>query len=307
MNKNKKMIKKELTNEQIGIKVAFNTVMVNLILTAFKFFAGIFGNSTAMIADAVHSLSDGLTTIFVMIGIKLANKKPDKEHPYGHERFECVAAIIMSVALFLTGVGIGWAGIQQILSDNYEEMPVPGIIALVAAVLTIVVKEAMYWYERAAAIKINSSALLADAWHSRSDSLSSIGSFFGILGARLGFPILDSIAAIIISVFILKVAIDIFRVSVGKMTDKSCDDETEGKMREVILAQEDVQGIDLLKTRMFADKIYVDVEICADGLITLHEAHSIAHTVHDAIETEFPKVKHCSVHVNPVDLPDDSE
>jgi len=287
------------TNEQIAIRASMVTISFDVLLVAFKLFAGIVGRSTAMIADAMHSLSDTLTTVIVMIGVKLANRKPDREHPYGHERFECVAALILSGVLFVTGVGIGWAGIQQILITNFDEVAVPGIIALVAAVTTIVVKEGMYWYKRAAAKKINSSALMADAWHHRSDSLSSIGSFLGILGARMGFPILDPVAAIVICFFIVKAGLDVFRDSVSRMTDRACDEETEDAMRKVILEQKSVVGIDLLRTRLFGDRIYMEVEICADGTYTLQEAHEIAHSVHDAIEGTFDKVKHCTVHVNP--------
>jgi len=289
------------TNEQIAMRVSLHTIIGNIVLTAFQLFAGIFGRSVAMIADAIHGLSDLISTIIVMVGIKLANQKPDKQHPYGHERFECVAAILLSAILFATGAGIGWAGLQQILEREFRPMAVPGLIALIAAVVGIVVKEAMYWYKRHAAKKTNSSALMADAWHHRSDSLSSIGSFGGILGARLGFPILDAVAAIIICLFILKVAVDIFRDAVGRMTDKACDEQTEADMREAILARESVAGIDVLKTRLFGDKIYVDVEISVDGAYTLHDAHDVAQDVHDAIETAFPTVKHCTVHVNPAE------
>jgi len=265
----------------------------------FKLIAGIVGNSTAMLADAVHSLSDMLTTIFVMVGIKLANRESDKEHPYGHERFECVAAIIMSVVLFITGAGIGWVGIQQLIAWDFEETDVPGLIALIAAVTTIVVKEGMYWFKRAAAKKIDSSALMADAWHHRIDALTSVGSFLGILGARHGFPMLDPLAAVVICLFILKAAFDIFRNTIGKMTDRACDEETENDMREVILSNKSVIDIDVFRTRLFGDRIYVDVEISVDGSLSLIKAHDVAQDVHDDIEAKFSKVKHCMVHINP--------
>ena len=288
-----------MENEKIAMRVSFNTILVNVALTVFKMIAGVFGNSTAMIADAVHSLSDVLSTFVVMVGIKLSNRKPDKGHPYGHERFECVAAILLAALLLLTSIGIGWSGIQKIMAGGYGEIAIPGIIALIAAIVTIVAKEAMYWYTHRAAKKIHSGALMANAWHHRSDALSSVGSFIGILGARLGVPMLDPIAAIVISLLILKVAFDIFRDAIGKMTDKSCDEETEAELRKVILAQESVLGIDVLKTRLFGNRIYVDVELSVDGSDTLEEAHNISHIVHDAIETEFSDVKHCAIHINP--------
>ncbi len=290
----------EKTNEQIAMKVSRISIIGNIILSGFKLFAGIFAQSAAMISDAVHSMSDVFSTIIVMIGIKLANKKPDKEHPYGHERFECVAAIVLAAVLFATGAGIGWSGIKKAIAGNYGDLAIPGILALVAAIVSIIVKEAMYWYTRGAAKRINSSALMADAWHHRSDAFSSVGSFAGIFGARLGFPILDPLACIIICLFILKAAIDIFRDAVGKMTDRACDDETIAKMRDLILSQKSVAGIDGLKTRLFGDKIYMDVEIRVDALVRLEEAHLVAQAVHDVIEEQFPRVKHCMVHVNPV-------
>ena len=287
------------TDEQIAIRVSVNTIIGNAVLSGFKLFAGILGRSSAMVSDSVHSMSDVLSTIIVMIGIKLANQKPDKRHPYGHERFECVAAIVLAVVLVITGAGIGWAGIRSIISGNHGELVIPSLLALIAALVSIATKEGMYWYTRASAKKIDSSALMADAWHHRSDALSSIGSFIGILGARLGFPILDSVASIVICVFILKVSLDIFRDAVGKMTDKAADDKTEEDMRAAILSQESVLGIDMLMTRLFGSKIYVDVDISVNGAQPLEEAHTVAQNVHDAIEAGFPKVKHCTVHVNP--------
>jgi len=290
------------TKEQIAMGAARNSILINIALSSFKLFAGIFAHSAAMVSDAVHSIVDLISTAIAMIGVKLSMKQADKEHPYGHERFECVAALILAALVFATGLGIGWAGVQHIHAG--EAVTVPGILALVAAVVSIGVKEGVYWYMRRAAQSIDSSALMADAWHSRIDGLSSIGSFIGILGARLGFPVLDSVAAIVIALFILKAAIGIFQDAVGKMTDRACDDETVDEMRQVILDQESVDGIDQLRTRLFGNKIYVDLEIGVDHAVTLAEAHQIAQHVHDAIEERFPKVKHCMVHVNPSNLDD---
>lgn len=290
------------TNEQIALRVSWNTIVWNVILSAFKLFAGVYAHSAAMLSDAVHSISDVLSTLVVIVGVKLANQTSDKEHPYGHERMECVAAIVLAVILFGTGIGIGYSGLQKIFAVDGGVPVLPGLLALAAAVVSIVVKEAMYWYTRAAAKKIDSGALMADAWHHRSDALSSVGSFIGILGARLGFPVLDAVACVVICLFILKAAFSIFMDSIGKMTDKACDDDTVEEIQTVILAQKDVVKIDRLKTRLFGNKIYVDVEISADGESTLQEAHEVARQVHEAIETRFPKVKHCMVHMNPVDI-----
>ena len=280
-------------------KVSLITIIGNLALSVSKLAAGIIAHSNAMISDAVHSASDVFSTFVVIIGIKLASKKPDKEHPYGHERMECVAAIVLAVVLFITGLGIGMDALKNILNGNYSDLQVPGILALIAAIVSIVSKEGMYWYTRYYAKKIDSSALMADAWHHRSDAFSSIGALIGIAGARLGYPIMDSIASLVIFLFIVKAALDIFKDAIDKMVDHSCDEETENQIRDCVMKNENVLGIDLLQTRIFGNKIYVDVEIAADGSGTLQEAHNIAEAVHDDIEQNFPKVKHIMVHVNP--------
>lgn len=285
--------------QQVAMRVSAVSIVVNFLLSAGKLLAGILGRSGAMISDAVHSASDVFSTVIVMVGVRISGKKSDTNHPYGHERLECVASIILATILFATGVGIGIGGLRTILSGAYETLAVPGLMALAAAVISIVVKEWMYWYTRAAARKINSGALMADAWHHRSDSLSSIGAFIGIAGSRMGYPILDSAASVVISIFIGKAAYDIFMDAIDKMVDKACGPETEEKIRRIVLEQEGVLGIDSLMTRLFGAKMYVDMEIAADGNQSLYETHAIAERVHDAIEANFPEVKHCMVHVNP--------
>ena len=264
--------------KKVANKVSFITIVQNILLSVFKLFAGIFAHSNAMISDAIHSASDVFSTIIVIIGVKLASKKSDKEHPYGHERL-----------------------VKDIIGGDYQNLQKPGMLALVAAVVSIVTKEIMYWYTRHYAKKIDSSALMADAWHHRSDALSSVGALVGIGGAMMGFPVMDSIASIVIFVFIAKAAYDIFKDAMDKMVDHSCDDETEKEMRDFVLAQKEVLSVDLLHTRIFGNKIYVDVEIGVNGSYTLRHAHEIAEEVHEGIEKNFPKVKHVMVHVNPAD------
>lgn len=288
--------------QRVANKVSFVTIIGNILLSVMKLIAGFIAHSNAMISDAIHSASDVFSTFVVIIGIKLASKKADKEHPYGHERLECVAAIVLSMVLFITGFGIGTAALKNITSGDYNNIAVPGILALVAAIVSIVSKEAMYWYTRYNAKRIDSSALMADAWHHRSDAFSSIGALIGIAGARLGFPIMDSIASLIIFVFIIKAAYDIFKDAIDKMVDHACDDDTVNQIRECVMKHEDVLGIDMLQTRIFGNKIYVDLEIATDGSYTLSKAHTIAESVHDDIEKSFPKVKHIMVHVNPADV-----
>lgn len=284
--------------EKMAMKVSYVSIVANVLLTVFKLIAGLVAHSGAMVSDAVHSASDVFSTFVVIIGIKISAKDSDKEHPYGHERMECVAAIILATILCITGLGIGRVAIMDIVSGS-ENIVLPGTLALVAAVVSIVVKEAMYWYTRYYAKKIDSSALMADAWHHRTDAMSSVGALVGIFFARHGFPVMDAIASLIICVLIVYAAYEIFKDAVGKMVDKACDDETVEEIRNTILQVDGVLDIDELHTRLFGNKIYVDVEICADKDLKLTEAHDIAENVHVAIEQTYPLVKHCMVHVNP--------
>lgn len=283
----------------LAYKVSAVSIAVNLILSFGKLLAGILASSGAMISDAVHSASDVFSTIIVIVGVAMSRKKSDSNHQYGHERMECMASLLLAAVLALTGAGIGINGIKKIVDGNYDTLAVPGMLALIAAIVSIAVKEWMYWYTRAAAKRINSGALMADAWHHRSDALSSVGAFAGIFGARMGYPVLDAVASVVICLFIGKAAFDIFRDAMDKMVDKSCSDELVGQMREVVQREKGVIRIDDMKTRLFGDRIYVDVEFSADGRKSLEESHDIAERVHAAIEREFPTVKHCMVHVNP--------
>lgn len=292
-------------NTSKAVKVSVISIIVNVILSLGKFIVGFAAHSTALISDAVHSASDVFSTFVVIIGVVISGKGADKEHPYGHERIECIAAVILAAALAATGLGIGYSGVVNIYTGEYRNMTVPGAAALITAVISIVVKELMYQYTRIAAKQINSDALMADAWHHRSDALSSVGSFAGILGAMLGYPVFDSIAAIIICIFILKAAVDITIDSVNKLVDKSCDEKTQEAIADVIKSQKGVENLEDIKTRMFGAKIYVDIIIEVDGSLTLYKAHDIAQIVHDEVEKSFPDVKHCMVHVNPYGTPED--
>ena len=285
--------------EKTAVKVSIVTIIINAALSVFKLFAGIFGKSYALVSDAIHSASDVFSTVIVLIGVKISAKKADKKHPFGHERFECVAAIILAAVLFATGAYIGYKGISDIATANYKNFAVPGIIALVAAAASIVVKEGMFWYTIKAAKKVNSSALKADAWHHRSDALSSVGSLIGVIGGLCGVKILDSVACIVICLLILKAAVDIFIDAIKKMTDEACDEKTESEIKSFIVSCEGVERIDELLTRMFGNRIYVIAEIACDKNLPLFKAHEIAEQVHGGIEKNFPLVKHVTVHVNP--------
>ena len=288
-------------NTQAALRVSGVSIAVNLLLSAGKLAAGLIGRSGAMVSDAVHSASDVFSTIIVMIGVGLSGRAADSDHPYGHERLECVAAIVLAAALLATGLGIGYTGVMQLISGDANGGNVPGVLALVAAVVSIAVKEGMFWYTRAEAKKLGSTALMADAWHHRSDALSSVGALIGIAGARMGAPMLDPLASVVICAFILKAAVDIFRDAVDKMVDHSCDAETEAAIRACVEAHPEVRWIDLLRTREFGSRVYVELEIALDAALPLENAHAIAEAVHDDVERSFEKVKHVMIHVNPAE------
>lgn len=285
--------------KRLAMRVSAVTLAVNMLLTAIKLAAGVIASSGAMISDAVHSASDVLSTLLVMFGVHMATRAEDSDHPYGHERLECVTALLLAIMLLATGLGIGVSGIKNIGLALRGELAAPGVLALWAAVVSILVKEWMFHYTKHAANRTNSGALLADAWHHRSDALSSVGSFVGVLGARLGLPIFDPIAALVIALFIVKVAFDIAMDAFDKMVDHACDDETVAKIRQLALTTDGVLTLDELKTRRFGSKSYVDIEIGVDATLSLIDAHNIAEALHDRIEAEVPEVKHCMVHVNP--------
>ena len=285
--------------EKTATRVSWVSIIGNSALSLIKLLAGIIAHSGAMISDAVHSASDVFSTIIVMIGVKISARDADEDHPYGHERFECVAAILLSAVLAVTGLMIGRSAVLSIIERETSDITVPGLPALIAAAVSIICKEAMYWYTRHYALLLDSGALMASAWHHRSDALSSIGALIGIAGARMGYTVLEPIPRLVICIIILKAAIDILRDAMRRMVDRSSDSATEESIRRCVLSQDNVLGIDLLQTREFGSRIYVDLEITADADLTLRESHKIAENVHDAIEKNFPKVKHVMIHVNP--------
>ena len=294
-----------MEEQKIVKKLSAVGILGNVLLAGFKLFSGIFGKSGAMVSDAVHSLSDVFATLIAYIGVVLSKRPEDREHPYGHERFECVASLILGLILAGTGIGIGYSGIQKLIAR--ETIEIPTLLPLIAAVISIVVKEAMFWYTMHYAKKLDSPAFKADAWHHRSDALSSVGSFIGIGLAKLGFPIMDQIASLIICLFILKVAYDILKEALSKMLDTSCGTEFEEDLKTFILSQPGVKNIDLLHTRQFGNRIYIDLEIAVDRNISLLDAHAIAEDVHSSVEQHYENVKHIMIHVNPESLPEERQ
>ena len=272
----------------------------NILLAVFKFVAGILGNSMALVSDAVHSSSDVLATAVAYVGDRVARREADESHPYGHERFEQLAAEVLALILAGVGIGIGYAGIESLMTGGAGE-DAPGALALAAAALSIIVKEAMFWYTRHGARKIGSDVFMADAWHHRSDALSSVAALIGIGATMLGFPLGDSIASIVICLFILKVAWDVGRDAVGKLVDESGGKELNEAIAGYAAQCPIVDHVDSVVTRRFGSLYYADVEVAMDGSLSLSEAHGYAEEIHTRIEHECPQVKHVTVHVNPVE------
>lgn len=296
----KKWVEKGVPKEDIAMRVSFVGMGFNMILAVMKLAAGMAAGSDALVSDAVHSASDVIAALIVIIGIILSSKEADREHPYGHERLECIAAMILGSIIFMTGAGIGWEGIQKVIAvTKGAEVEIPRMAALITVVTAILIKEWMYRFTVAAADMIHSEALRADAWHNRADGLASLGALMGIGGAMFGFPVMDGAACILIAVCVLKAALEILKDAVSKMIDRSCDSLLESEMKALIMEQKGVKGITGLHTRLFGSRIYVDAEIQADGRISLEEAHKIAEVIHLSVEEKFPEVKHCMVHMDP--------
>lgn len=285
-----------MDNYKKATRVSIITVIINTVLAIFKVIAGIVGKSSAMIADGIHTFSDIATTVVVIIGLKISNKDADEKHPYGHEKFEPEISKIVSLLLAGTGVFLAYNSIQILLSGNLDT---PKPIALYAALTSIVVKEGMYWYTIITARKVKSIAMEADAWHHRSDAISSVGTLIGIAGARMGFKFLDPVAGVIVSLVLIKVGVEFYLKATGQLVDQSADDEVIEQIKEVAASIEGVKEINDLKTRKFGNKIYVDIEIQVDKRMTVEEGHHIANLVHDSIENTIEDVKHCMIHVEP--------
>lgn len=282
-----------------AIKVSIIAIIINFCLAIFMFLSGIFSGSSAIMSESINTAADVFTTFIVILGVSLASKNSDHDHQYGHEKLECVSAIILSVILFATGIGIGIDGVKKIADGLKNGLEAPTALAIVAAVVSIGVKEFLFFFVRATAKKVNSPSVMADAWHHHSDALCSVGSLVGVVGARLGLPILDPIASVIICILVIKAAFDIFNDAIHKMVDRSCDEDTTNEISELVLSVEGVRAVDLLMTRLFGSKFYVDIEIAVDGEQSLYKAHDISQRVHDAVEAKYPNAKHCMVHMNP--------
>ena len=289
----------KLSEKEMLRRISGVSIVGNVLLSGFKLYAGFAGHSGAMVSDAVHSLSDVLTTFIALLGVRVAKKKADEDHPYGHEALESIASMVLAVLLILTGLLIGRTGVENIIHADSRTIEIPTLLPLIAAIVSIIGKEAMYWYTRHYARILNSNAFMADAWHHRSDALSSVGSLIGIAGAMMGFPVLDAAASVVICVFILKVGVDILKDAVERVTGHSGGRAFEKELNDFISAQDGVIRVDVLRSRMFGSRIYVDLEIEMDGNMTPRASHKIAESIHHKVEQAFPSVKHIMIHVNP--------
>ena len=276
---------------------------VNVILLLFKFVAGIVGHSAAMVADAVHSLSDFLTDIIVIIFVRISGKPQDKSHDYGHGKYETLAMTMIGVALLVVAIGILYNGAVQIAAwANGAQLEAPGTLALWAALLSIVLKEVVYHYSMVKARQLQSQAVEANAWHHRSDALSSIGTAVGIGGAIfLGqrWTVLDPVASVIVGAFIVKVAVDLLRNGIGDLMEQSLPDAVEEEILHLVEALPgDIHPHDL-RTRRIGNHYAIELHILMDGTITLNEAHDKASEVEDLLRSHYGPDTHVAVHVEP--------
>lgn len=278
-------------------KVTIQSILWNIFLTIIKIFAGIFGKSSAMISDGLHSASDIISSVGVLIGNKIAKTPNDKEHNYGHEKAETLVSFLLSILLIIVSLKIGWGALQSLF--NLDSVQVPTALPLIVSIISIGIKEYQYRITIRIANKINSPSLKADAWHHRSDALSSIAAFIGIGGAMLGFKALDPIASIVVALFVAKVGFDILKDSTNELMDYSIDDEQEEQIRKIAEKTEGVINLGELRTRKHGAMAYVDLTICVNKDLTVLEGHEIAHKIEKYIINEMKFVKGITVHVEP--------
>lgn len=290
---------------RVAMKAEKVGLVTNILLGSFKYAAGVFGHSAAVIADAMHTFSDVFADIIAMIGFQMSKNEEDRKHPYGHEKVECLFSTVLGFVLLYAGYHIvadALPGLIGFFKGEESSIKTPGIIAIVATVTSIVVKELLYRYVIHFAKKLNSPTLRATAWHHRSDSFSSIGALVGVVGAFFGLSVLDPIACVIICLILWKIALGILADSIKNLIDTAMPEDEEVEMYEIAMDIEGVEKVHNLKTRLFGAKCYIDVTIGCKPDITLREGHAIADKVHDALEKAYPNAKHVFVHVDPSDV-----
>ncbi len=284
-------------------KVTWVGFAVNMVLTVLKIIAGFLGKSTAMIADGIHSLSDFITDLFVIVFIGISGKEKDEDHRYGHGKYETFATLLISLALIFVGIGIFWSGLSKIIQViNGGVLEQPTYLALFAAIISIIFKEALFWYTKIAGDRINSSAVIANAWHHRSDAFSSIGTALGISGAIFlgeAWRILDPIAGVIVSFFILKVAFELGMPSIHELLERSLPQETEKSIIDVIESHPDVIFQHNLKTRKIGNIFAIDVHIKLDKDISFVKSHDIATEIEVSLREKFGEKTVTNIHTEP--------
>ena len=289
----------KLNFETIGKKITYVNIICNFILATCKFIVGLISHSTALISDSINSITDVLGSTIVIIGLHLSSKKSDEDHPYGHERFECVAAIILSVLIFVTGFFMGHVAIENITSPGPIKKVSIETVAIMVSIFSMLLKEGMYWYTRHYAKVLDSSSLMGIAWDNRGDVFATLCVLIGIIGSTFGIALLDSVASLIVCIFIIKASINIFIDAISKMVDKSCPKEIQNQIKTFAEKENGICSVDLIQTRIFGNRIYVDIEISVLPDITVFEGHEIADALHNSIESNFKNVKHIMVHINP--------
>lgn len=296
-------MKDALTREKEIFRITWIGSIVNFLLLIVKFLAGIIGHSAAMVADAVHSLSDFVTDIIVILFVRISGKPEDEGHDYGHGKYETLATAIIGIILFFVGVGILVNGTTSVIDTlNGKPLAPPSILALIVAGVSIITKEALYQYTAIKGEHLNSQALTANAWHHRSDAFSSIGTLAGIGGAIcLGekWRVLDPIAAIVVSLFIMKVSIKLLKPCVDELLERSLPAETENKILDIILSFSEVSSPHHLRTRRIGNNIAIEVHIRMDGNISLLDAHTLASKIEQRLKAEFGEKTHIGVHMEP--------
>lgn len=278
-------------------KVTILSIILNIILTALKILSGIFGKSSAIIADGIHSASDIITSLGVLIGNNLSKKPKDLEHPYGHERIETIISFILSSILILVAIKIGISGFSSLLNPN--DILTPNALPLIVSFISVIVKEFQFRITINVANNINSSSLKADAWHHRSDALSSVAAFIGIGGAILGIKILDPIASIIVAIIVINVGFTIFKSSFDELIDRSIDMAHIRTIKEITENTLEINSINSFKSRKHGPFAYIDMTISLNRDLTLLEAHRIADNLEKDIILKFPYIKEINIHTEP--------
>ena len=285
----------KMENFKLGVRASWITVGINLILGAFKLFAGIVGNSNAMIADSLHTFSDVFTTFLVLVGLKITTKEANNQYLI-HKKYESLFEKLLGIILIFMGLYIVYNSIGLLI---FGRMSKPSSIALFAALISVIVKELMYWYTIKISRKIKSLSMEADAWHHREDAFSSIGTFIAILSSKLGLVPLDTIAGFVVSIVVIKLGINLYIKSNEVSMDITNTNEILNNLESIIYNTNGVQDIKSLKSRIFNNGIYIDLDIFVDSNISVKEGHDIAKSLQYRIENEIKSIKHCMVHIVP--------